>query len=238
MEFSSKVMEAKQETHDVKMLRFSAPPDFTFKPGQFIMLELDIEGKKDTRTFSICSSPTKHRFIEIAKKIGDSEYSKKLGELKEGDEVRIKGPFGLFVLDESRDAILLAGGIGVTPFRCYIEYAADKKLRNKIALFYSNKMPEDIAFRSEFADFSKMSSNIRIISTVTRPEESKEKWTDVAGRIDENMIRHHISTMGISIDSALFYVCGPPAMVEAMVTMVKGMGIAQNMIKIERFTGY
>lgn len=233
MEFQSEVLAVRQETHDVRTFRFSVPRDFTFKPGQFIMLFLDVDGKEDSRAFSISSSPAQKGYIETTKKIGDSGYSKKLSTMTEGNRVKIRGPFGLFILEENeKNIMLLAGGIGVTPFRSMVHYVADKKLPNKITLFYSAKTPEDIAFKKEFEELVKRNRNIKIVYTVTRPEESKQKWSGVVGRIDESMIKQHADTNG------LYYVAGPPAMVDAMVAMVKSMGIPQNRIKIERFVGY
>ncbi len=233
MEFSSTVLSVKQETYDVKTFRFSTTAGFAFKPGQFIMLEFDLEGGKDTRAFSISSSPTNKGYVEIKKKIGQSEYSQKLDSLKEGSNAKIKGPFGMFILEENeKNIILLAGGIGVTPFRCMMHYATDKKLPIKVTLFYSSKTSEDIAFKDEFDQMTKKNKNIKIVYTVTRPEESKQPWPGTAGRIDENMIRQNVDT------NALYYVAGPPAMVDAMVATVRGMGIPQDRIRIERFAGY
>lgn len=233
LNFSSRLLAVKQETHDVKTFRFEVPDSFTFLPGQYITLELELDGSRDRRTFSISSSPTRKGFIEITKRIGQSDFSQKLDSISKGFSVNIRGPYGMFVLNEQHDGILLAGGIGITPFRSYMEYATDKKLKNNLTLFYSNKTPEDIAFREELEDISKVNKNIRIVETITRPEESKEKWPGTVGRIDESMIKENAD-----IGSAIFYICGPPAMVDAMLEVVKGMGMPKEKIKTEKFIGY
>ena len=167
-DFNARLLKVKQETHDVKTFRFEIPKEFTFLPGQFVMVEIGIDGNSDVRPFSISSSPTRKGFIEVTKKIGGSDFSKRLNKMDDSYSARVKGPYGMFVLDESHDAILLAGGIGVTPFRCFMEYATDKDLDNKITLFYSNKTPEDVAFAAEFEELKRKNKNIKIISTITR----------------------------------------------------------------------
>lgn len=91
-EFGSKIIKIRQETSDVKTFRFEAP-DFTFAAGQFIMLGLPAD--KTAKPFSI--SPADKGFIEITKKITGHEFSQRLDALKEGDTVRIKGPYGVNV---------------------------------------------------------------------------------------------------------------------------------------------
>ncbi len=231
-DIETELISVKKETHGIKKFRFRVPQEFDFRPGQFVMLELDADGKKDTRAFSVCSSPARKGYVEIAKKIGLGEYSKALDSMKEKDAVRIRGPFGTFTLDESRDTVMLAGGIGVTPFRCFIEYAADKKLKTGLILFYSNKTPEDIAFREEFDKIERENKNVKIIYTVTQSGDGTV-WSGPVGRIDENMIRKFVS-----LDDQIFYVCGPPAMVDAMTETVKSMGIPDERIRTERFIGY
>ena len=232
MDFESKLLNIRQETSDVKTFRFEVPESFSFLPGQYIMLEIALNGEKERRAFSISSSPTKKGFIEITKKIGDSEFSQKLDSLQKGFVAHVKGPYGVFVFNESHDAILLAGGIGITTFRSYIEYATDKHLNNKITLFYSNKTPEDIAFRDELQDAARKNKNISIIETITR-QEGNHDWVGAVGRIDENMIRENAD-----VEGAIFYICGPPAMVDAMVDTVKNIGIPKERIKLEKFVGY
>jgi ferredoxin-NADP reductase len=237
MEFSSKLLAVKQKTHDVKTFRFSVPDNFSFAAGQFVMLFVDVEGNQDVRPFSISSSPAHGGWIEITKKIGDSRYSQNLNSLKEGDAVKIKGPSGRFILEEKEKiVVMLAGGIGVTPFRSMLYYATDKNLPTRFVLFYSNKTPDDIAFREEFEDLADKNKNIRIVYTVTRPEESNQKWTGPTGRIDEKMIRNNTDIH--TLNTALFYVAGPPSMVDAMVSTLKGMGVPHERIRVERFFGY
>lgn len=215
----------RKETHDTMTFRFGINMDF--RPGQFVMLNAG--GRSEA--FSVCSPPMDKGYIEISMKMTGSAYKKALDDAKTGDKFEIKGPYGHFLLDGSKGAIMIAGGIGITPFMSMISYATAKKLPTKITLLYSNKTPEDIAFRKEFDELQKQNKNLGVIHTITRPE--GHEWSGRTGRVDEEMIKSVPYWKG-----ALFYVCGPGEMVDSMTALLQGMGITKERIKAERFGGY
>ena len=223
--------EIREEALDIKSFKFSKE-NINFIPGQYLSVKLDVKDDRgNMRSFSIASSPNED-FIMIATKMTGSNFKNKLSSLKTGTKIEVTGPYGNFTLDETKDAIMLSGGIGITPLRSMIKYATEKKLKNKIALLYSNRIPEEIAFRNELEQLARENENFTLVNTITRPEESKETWNGLKGRIDSNLINKYIK------NNTLFYICGPPGMVGAMVNILKEMNISQNRIKIEHFTGY
>jgi glycine betaine catabolism B len=208
-------------------------PEINFRPGNYIVFYLDVNDPKGNyRDFSIVSSPTEED-IRIACRLTGSVFKRKLSSLKPGDKVTVKGPFGNFLLDEKRDIIMIAGGIGITPFMSMIKYVVDLNLGTKITLFYSNRTPEEIPFKSKFDEIYQTNRNIKLVYTITNPLESKKPWNGNKGFIDSNMIKYNTS-----INNKLFYICGPPGMVEAMSALLKSMNIKEEDIKIENFTGY
>lgn len=159
----------------------------------------------------------------------------------------ISGPFGKFMLDEdsSKQHVFLSGGIGITPFRSILKFATDEKLHHKIVLLYSNQTRKDIVFKEDLETFAKENTNFTLVHTITKstgqPMNNNEAMKQLnnrvrwkIGRIDEIMIREYVK----DISNAVFYIAGPPSMVEALYTLVKGMGISEEHIKTERFTGY
>jgi len=236
----TKVIRVKQETHDVKTLRFDlkeSPMDF--KPGQFItiLLDVEIEGKKvkQSRPFSISSSPNNKDFVEISVKVyPDSVTAKAIHNLKEGDEVTIIGPAGQFIYSESlgKNLVLLAGGNGVTPLRSITHYVLDNNLNVNITLIYSNKTPEDIIFKEEFDELAKRYKNFKEVFTITRPDEGKSEWNGNVGRVNADLIKDNVN----DLDGAIFYVAGPPKMIEAIVNVLeKDLNIDSSRIHIEEF---
>jgi len=236
----TKVVKVKQETHDVKTIRFDlkdSPMDF--KPGQFITIfvDVEVEGKKvrQSRPFSISSSPNNKDFIEISVKVyPDSLAAKAIHNLKEDDKVTIIGPAGQFIYNESlgKNLVLLAGGNGVTPLRSITYYVLDNNLDVDVTLIYSNKTPEDIIFREEFDELAKKHKNFKEVFTITRPDDSKGEWGSNVGRINADLIRGNVN----GLDDAIFYVAGPPPMVEAIVNVLKNdLKISEEKIHVEEF---
>lgn len=236
----TKIIKVKQETHDVKTFRFDLKDNpIDFKPGQFITIFIDLEVNgekvKQSRPFSISSSPNNKDFIEISVKVyPDSVGAKAIHNLKEGALVTIIGPSGNFTFEESmgKNLVLLAGGNGVTPLRSITHYVLDNNLDVDTTLIYSNKTPEDIIFRKEFEDLAIKHNNFKHVFTITRPEESKGEWHGNIGRINSDLIRNNVT----NLNNSIFFVSGPPEMVGSIVNVLeKDLNISENRIHMEEF---
>lgn len=234
--FESKVIVVKQLTRDVRSIKFSLE-GINYKPGQYINLKLDVKNDSQgrSRDFSLSSSPTEN-FLMITTKITSAPFKQRVASLKIGERVKMSGPFGKFVLKENlnKHHVMLSGGIGITPLRSMLKYATDKKLQLKITLIYSNRTPEEIVFRDNLESFKRSNKNLRIIHTITRPEESKMRWRGRAGRINSRMIKEFVPDLSV----AEFYVVGPPNMVDSIVKILRSMKIPDKQINTEHFTGY
>ena len=129
------VIETRWETPTVKSIKLEKN-NFEYKPGQHARIEFNIDDPENgnARPLSIASSPTEN-FLLFSTKISRTLFKQKIGSLKVGDKIKIKGPMGVFVLDENaKNIVILGGGIGITPFRDMIKYATDKKLPVKLTL--------------------------------------------------------------------------------------------------------
>ena len=144
-------------------------------------------------------------------------------------------PLGSFTLDETgRKIAFLSGGIGITPIRSMCKYAIDTNLPVDVVLLYGNNTAGDIIFRDDFDNMASFSSNLRVIYTLTAAEADKN-WPGKRGYIDAGMIEQEIP----DYKQRLFYVCGPPRMVETLVNVLKNdLRIGAGSIKLENFSGY
>jgi ferredoxin-NADP reductase len=228
-----KVIKVIQETADTKTLRLSAGKPLDFRPGQFLMLSKKAGSDILSRAYSISSSPTVKDYVDVTFKLyPEGKFSPLLYKLKEGDKIDGIGPMGEFVIDEKdKDVVFIAGGTGITPFMCAMRYATEKRLGNKMMLIYSTRTPEEIPFRKELFALPEKNKNIRIVVTVTRPETSKEKWAGPTGRIDIALLQKHLKDM----KKPVYYLCGPPAMVEATKQLLTSAGVKEGKIKAERW---
>jgi ferredoxin-NADP reductase len=136
--------------------------------------------------------------------------------------------------DAARSAVLLSGGIGITPFLSMARHAAQQKLALRLYLFYSNRRPEDAAFLEELQKLEQLNPNYRLIATMTKPEKSSHRWTGETGFIRPDMLERHLS----DIKTAIYYFAGPPAMTTAMQTMLESIGITGDAMRSEEFYGY
>src|SRR5256886_9509259 len=134
----------------------------------------------DARPMSLATSPTRPH-LEYAVRLSDSPYKRAFAALQPGDEVVVFGPIGDFVLHETRPAVLLAGGIGITPLKGMAEYAADKALPIPIRLVHSNRSENEIVYRSELDALEKQNAQFRVFYTLTRTTD--EAWQGRRGRV-------------------------------------------------------
>jgi len=214
----------------------------TFKAGQFMDLtlldpaETDPEG--NTRGFSINSAPDEPELV-FTTRLRDTAFKRVLRSMPLGTGVQIDGPFGNFTLHgkDSRPAVLLAGGIGITPFRSIVRRAAREKLAHRILLFYANRRPEDAPFLDELYGFERENRRFTFVPTMTRIHDSSAPWTGETGRIDPGMILRH-TRRSAAHANAIYYIAGPPQMVAGLHSIVSSLGIDEDDIRIEDFAGY
>jgi len=228
----------RRETPSVLTFRFGIEgTGFRYLPNQFVFLELP--GVRDPRgprrPFSLSSSPTETESISITSKMTGSPFKEQLASLEKGDVGIVRGPLGDFLLDPARPAVMIAGGVGITPLRGMIRYAADSDLPNPIVLLYSNKVPEEIVFRRELQDIEEGWRGLRVVHTLTRPQESTTSWSGRTGRIDAQLIHEALK----GLENPVVYACGTPGFVEGMVRVLRGeVGFPAESIRVERFRGY
>jgi glycine betaine catabolism B len=232
MIFETKVTQIIERTHDTKSFRFTKPEALNYKPGQFFFVTLKHEGKELKHHFSFSSSPTEKDHFEFTKKLSDSEYSTTLRALKEGDWAAIDAPYGQFTFEgEYERAAMLAGGIGVTPFISISKYCTDLKLPCKITLVYGNRTENDIAFRKELDQMQTENLNLKVVHTLNEPPKD---WSGKSGFITADMLKETLP----EYNNTMFYICGPPPMVQAMQNTLSKIGIPATQQKVEYFVGY
>ena len=219
--------------------RFAKPADWTYRAGQFVDItlldppETDAEGS--TRGFSISSAPSEN-VIMITTRLRDTAFKRVLQRMPLGSLVKVEGPFGDLRLHHAdRPAVLLAGGIGITPFRSIlIERIGAGGLPYRVVLFHANRRPEDAAFADEFRSLERTDPNLTFVPTMTAMAGSMQTWAGERGHIDIAMLRRHLD----GVVDPIFYVAGPPSMVQALRTTLVTSGVDEDNIRTEEFTGY
>ncbi|HTW56487.1 MAG TPA: oxidoreductase [Thermoplasmata archaeon] len=181
---------------------------------------------------SLACAPTRP-YLEFAARVSTSPWKEAFAALKVGDEAEIDGPYGHFVLAEESPAVLVAGGIGITPLKGMAEYAADRRLPIDVRLVYSNRTEEEIAYRSELEELTRRNPRFEVRHTLTRLPEGST-WTGRRGRLDGGFLAD--AARGLS--DPVYYVCGTWGMVEETVRLLASGGISADRIRYEVFRGY
>jgi len=226
------------ETPIIRTFSFDKPCAFDFSPGQHIILKipgLNEDPKGNFRIFSITSRPADD-FISISTKVSgqNSIFKERLDRLEPGAEVEITGPSGNFTLDKSdSEAVLVCGGIGITPFISMIRNNRFLEKPRKIVLIHSTVSREETPFREELDNLAKTEDWLRLHRFHTREISAGTDF--ISGHINAAALAESI---GEAIEKQ-FYVSGPPSFVENIYDMLKtALGIDPRNIKIERFYGY
>ena len=219
--------------------RFAKPAGWTYRAGQSIDMtlldppETDAEG--NTRAFSLSSAPAED-WLEITTRLRDTAFKRVIQGMPIGGVVKIEGPFGDLRLHKAdRPAVMLTGGIGITPFRSILVQAErDGGLPYRVVLLYANRRPEDAAFLDEIVAIAGADPNLAFVPVMSQPESSAKPWTGERGHIDEAMLTRHLS----GLDGATYYLTGPPEMVKGLRSVLAARGVDDDAIRTEEFTGY
>lgn len=234
-------LEAREEIAEGTMaFQFRKPDGFEFSPGQAIDLVLPgkATGANDQNVrhaFSIVSAPFEDQIV-VATRMRDSVYKRALKSLAVGSPVMIDGPFGSLGLhnDRTRAGVFIAGGIGITPFVSMLRQANHEQSPHRLILLYSSRRPEDAAFLVDLQQLEEQNDHFRLVATMTDMHLSSRTWPNQTGMITADLVA---SVVG-DLPKPIFYVVGPPGMVEAMRQTLHQGGIDNDDIRSEEFYGY
>ncbi len=229
-EYILKISKIIDETRSVKAFRLGLPKgaNISFYPGQFFMVSFVDSEIKASRAYSIASSPANKKYIEIALNNAGG-FTAKLFSMKKGGLLKFKGPYGKFYFNEETkkiksNLVLIAGGTGITALMSIIRYCNDKRLSNKIRLFYSVKTSSDIIYKKELDGIKKLNKNFDYIAAITR--EDSKNWKGRKGRIDSGLLKDNI----MNIKENTYYSCGPNEFVHYITAMLIDLGIKKEQI--------
>ena len=234
-----KLQECREVADRTMAFWFDRPANFTFMAGQSIDMTLinpsETDGEGNRRAFSIASAPDEGMLL-VATRMRDTAFKRVLGAMLVGSQVKIEGPFGNLVLhnNQTRAAVFLAGGIGITPFRSILLRAVKELLPHRLFLFYSNRRLEDAPFLEELLVMQRHNRNYIFVPTMTDMGRSHRPWLGETRVITQEMLAKYVK----SPVSPIYYLAGPPAMVSAIRALLNGMGVDDDDIRTEEFAGY
>jgi ferredoxin-NADP reductase/DMSO/TMAO reductase YedYZ heme-binding membrane subunit len=227
-----------QVTPDVKTFRLRAkdggPLPFEYQPGQYLSLQLMIDGKRVNRSYTIASSPTLEGACELTiKRDPNGLVSRFLHDhLKVGDVIKVTAPAGKFVFtgSESPAILMIAGGVGITPLMSVARFLADRAWDGEIYFVVVARKESDIIFYEELQGLSKRFANFHICITLTQPD-AEGSWPGHRGHISEVLLQN----LAGDLKRLPVHLCGPKGMMEATRELLIECGVPKEQIKTEEF---
>jgi ferredoxin-NADP reductase/Na+-translocating ferredoxin:NAD+ oxidoreductase RnfD subunit len=215
---------------------FSADKPLRFKPGQYVEWTLPharSDSRGNRRYFTIASAPTDTE-IRLGVKFYEpsSSFKRALAALRAGDKISVANVNGDFVLpeDATRKVVLIAGGIGITPFASMIRSMLATHDSRSAILLYSSRSPEDISYRALFEQ-ARAELGIKTIYAVNQGAADEHGMR--VGVIDMSLIKSEIPDYA----ERTFYLSGPRSMVVAFKRQLAALGIHRRQIKTDFFPG-
>jgi len=231
----AKLTERIPRTPTVESFRFLPVEQVNFLPGQFTRLFFDADDKNNSnlnKCLSFSCAPGRD-YVEVTKRLGESEFSQRLKRLQKGDEVVLGRPLGNCIFKDSyKKIVFLTGGIGITPAISIIEHIVTKKVDTDVVLLYANRNEEEIAFKAELDAWQKNFKKLKICYTVSCKSSPDSVCRE--GNIDVVFCRGNLA----DLCERKVFIYGPPAMVTAMQGLVFQLDCKKENVLIENFTGY
>ena len=245
-----KVKNVVRETIDAVTIYFDdAEQKINYKPGQFLTLTKEIEGKRVSRTYSICTSPYVDIHLAITvKKVPNGLMSTYLVEhIQRGDVVEVSGPNGNFTTElnpgNKRKIILFGGGSGITPLISLARSVLHEEPESKVSLIYANRNVDSIIFKNLLLDMQNAwKERFWVLHIVEILEclpfkEMRKGFSFLPGRLNAELIEEIIAYCpDLHVSNSKYFVCGPESMMSLVSTTLEKMGIPQSKISKERFT--
>jgi ferredoxin-NADP reductase/predicted pyridoxine 5'-phosphate oxidase superfamily flavin-nucleotide-binding protein len=207
--------------------------------GQHLPIRLTLPGEERPviRTYTLSVAPSDGIYRISVKR--DGRVSDFLHEsISVGDVIEARAPAGDFGIDAraTRPAVLLAGGVGITPLLAILRHAVYEGIRKQrirpITLFHAARSKAERPFDREIADLVEATKGavrvVRVLSDIGDANEGADY--DAAGRIDMAMLTKHLT-----FNDYDFYLCGPPQFTQALYDGLRGYNIADDRIHAEAF---
>ena len=217
-------LESYKESEDVYTFMFEKEEDLTWKAGQHGLLSITHKKiKNSTKPFTLASAPTE-KVVKITTRISDdpSDFKKALLELKQGMKINMSGPVGSFYLKDNSSTLLIAGGIGITPFRSIVKQLEmeGNSIESPIHLLYMDSNQSYI-YQEELDEIA---NNTSISVTYLDSRDGLHLEID--------------KFSGLYKNDGKYFIAGPKSMVESISSYLQSNDISKKNIKKDVFYGY
>ena len=225
-------------TSDIVSVRLALvePVAFEFKAGQYA--DVMIPGTAHHRSFSMATTPATAGEIEfIIKKYPGGHFSGLLdGELRVGTELAVTGPYGSFTLREKSDRriICIGGGAGMAPILSLLRHLGEIESRRPVVFYYGARTAEDLFYLPEIAALASTLPGFTFVPALSHTEVAD--WTTVGVAGELGFVTDVLDRREPDLTDSDFYLCGPPPMVDAAISLLESKNVPADRIYFDKFT--
>lgn len=219
--FRTSIAGVKEIAKGVKLYSIGVPDDFSYRPGQFVMVSILGVGEVP---ISITSTPGAGARLELCiRSVG--HVTSALNSLGAGDPIWVRGPYGRpFPVNGIGDILFICGGIGLVPLRPLINLMIDKLRQSGkgvVTVLYGSRTPSEVLFMDEVDAWQEQGANV----VVTVDTCNMENWKGCTG-----LVTDHFGRAKVDFRKSMAYICGPHVMIQAAMRDLSLMGMPDDRI--------
>lgn len=202
-----------------------------FAPGQFAWLRLNPSLGAQEHPFTIASSAHLGLWTEFTIR-HSGDFTSALRLLRPGSPVWVDGPHGAFTIDLRRTTglVMIAGGVGITPMMSMLRTLAHQRDRRPHRLLVVARTIDELLFRAEIRQLQRR-LDLTVVELLRKPPPS---WTGACGAVDEHLVTSLLPGQ-FRRNQLDYYLCGPPALITDVLTVLDGLDIPEPRIHTEQF---
>jgi propane monooxygenase reductase component len=227
------VMAVDELTRDIRRLVLRAKDEakFDFHPGQYV--DIRIPGSDEHRSFSMANTPSADGVLEFMIKLyPGGRFSGLLadGSISPGDELEVKGPYGVFTLRENdRPLVFIGGGAGMAPILSLLRAMQERGIARRGVYYYGARTEADLFHLEELGALCIQLDDVTFVPALS--EAPGNGW-----RGEQGLITDVVDRLEPALQDVDAYLCGPPPMVDAAIALLVARGVPEAHIYFDKFT--
>ncbi len=233
--YEADIVDIVEHAPDTRSLFLQLPGEqrLTFKPGQFLSLQLPVAGQDLTRPYSIASNPEENRVLEICLNLVPNGLgSHYLFERKIGEKLHFTGPWGTFIFDQPPQAecVFLADRTGVAAIRPMLRRALSMETPFPVHLLYGVPQEDQLLYRAEWETFARTSTHFNFTPLLSEPS---LEWRGLQGTLLTEVEQRYVKADDDR--RRQFYICGIGALVTQLRDLLRGAGYERRAVHYEKW---
>jgi propane monooxygenase reductase subunit len=225
-------------THNIRhlVLKYHDPRQrMRYNAGQYASIR--VPGSDKYRSYSMANPPGQTDYLEFIIKIFPGGIFSSLldGGFTIGQEIEVKGPYGVFMLrnKQATNIICVGGGSGMAPLWSLLNDMAECGIQRPTTFFYGARTSKDLFYRTQLADLANRLPGFNFVPALSRATE-EDQWDGETGLITDVLSRN-LNNENVRDDTQA-YLCGPPAMIDTAIPVLVSKGMSEDRIFSDKFT--